>query len=159
MGEIALLAAAFAFGVGSAILPIFLNAEIYVATMSRLAPESQLVAIVLSLAIGTVIGKAFVFELARQGRRVIRGKERRPARNAWLRRVRQLSDWLLSLLDRPIAGSLTVLISSLVGLPPLAVVTIVAGASNQNRWLFLVMVFVGRTAQFLAIGLVGAHAF
>ena len=34
---------------------------------------------------------------------------------------------------------------------PLAVVTILAGASRQPRSLFLLMVFVGRTAQFLAI--------
>ncbi|CAN5268224.1 hypothetical protein BH09ACT10_BH09ACT10_18030 [soil metagenome] len=159
MGELALMGTAFAFGIGSAILPIFLNAEVYVATMSQLAPQSQLVAIVLALCVGTVIGKAFVFELARQGRRVIRAKERKPARNAFIRRMRQFSDWLLTLLDRPVAGGLTVFVSSISGIPPLAVVTIIAGASNQNRWVFYLMVFVGRAAQFLAIAFVGAHAF
>jgi len=38
--------------------------------------------------------------------------------------------------------------------PPLAVVTIAAGVSHQSRYLFLTIVFLGRTAQFLVIAFV-----
>jgi membrane protein YqaA with SNARE-associated domain len=39
----------------------------------------------------------------------------------------------------------------LLGVPPLAIVTILAGASKQPQWLFLTCVFTGRLIQFLAI--------
>jgi membrane protein YqaA with SNARE-associated domain len=65
--------------------------------------------------------------------------------------MRTVGDRLLKLIDRPYLGAATVLASSLFGVPPLAVVTILAAASRQPRSLFLLMVFVGRTAQFLAL--------
>lgn len=155
MGDAALLGvlgAAFAFGVGSAVLPVFLNAEAYVvATGALVDSRTDLVLAVLALSIGTIVGKVFVFELARKGSSKIRSVDRKPSRNAFFAKVRELSDWLLSLLDRRYEGALTVLVSSLFGIPPLAVVTVIAGASRQPRWIFLSMVFVGRTAQFLAI--------
>lgn len=152
MGDWALYGAAFAFGIGSALLPVFLNAEVYVGAMGALVTSKfSLFLGILALVVGTVIGKAFVFELARKGTSKIRSVDRRPSRNTFFAKVRQFSDWLLSLLDRPYAGALTVLMSSLVGIPPLAVVTVMAGASKQPRWIFLLMVFLGRMTQFLAI--------
>src|SRR5699024_3965601 len=62
--------------------------------------------------------------------------------------------WMLGLLDRPYLGSITVMSSCLFGVSPLAIVTIMSGASNQPRWLVLNMVFIGRTIQFLAIAYV-----
>lgn len=158
MGDLALLGvlgAAFAFGIGSALLPVFLNAEAYVIAMGAFVPTNfDLVFAILSLSVGTVIGKAIVFELARKGSSKLRNAPRKPSRNAFFAKVRQFSDWLLSLLDRPYEGAVTVFVSSIAGIPPLAVVTIMAGASKQPRWLFLLMVFVGRTIQFLAIAFV-----
>lgn len=159
MGDLALLGAAFAFGFGSALLPVFLNAELYIVGNAALVSESIIVAVVLTLSVGTVIGKAMVFELARKGRKSIRVGERKPTSNRWILKLRAAGDWLIALLDRPYAGGLTVLASSLFGVPPLAVVTIVAGASNQSRYLFLLMVFIGRTIQFLAIAFFVAKAF
>lgn len=155
MGDWALFGAAFAFGIGSALLPIFLNAEAYVVAMGALvSTRLTLVLAILALVIGTVIGKAFVFELARKGSSKIRSVERKPSRNRFFAKVRQFSDWLLSLLDRPYAGALTAFMSSLCGIPPLAVVTVIAGASRQPRWIFLLMVFLGRLIQFLALAFV-----
>ncbi|MDQ3155210.1 MAG: VTT domain-containing protein [Actinomycetota bacterium] len=155
MGDVALLGvlgAAFAFGVGSALLPVFLNAEAYVVAMGALVnTRVDLVFAILALSVGTLVGKVFVFELARTGSSKIRSVDRKPSRNAFFAKVRRFSDWLLSLLDRRYEGALTVLMSSLFGIPPLAVVTVMAGASRQPRWLFLLMVFIGRTAQFLVI--------
>lgn len=167
-GDLALLGAALVFGIGSALLPMFLNAELYVVSMGALVSESILAIVIVSLVVGTVIGKAFVFELARKGTSRIRNVERQPSQRrlvVWMRSVadrlhlRQVSDWLLALLDRRYVGALTVFVSSLVGVPPLAVVTLVAGASSQPRWLFLLMVFIGRLLQFLAIGYLVHAAF
>lgn len=155
MGDLAILGAAFAFGVGSAILPVFLNAEAYVVAVAALVDADRLVAVILSLGVGTVLGKALVFVLIRRGsQRFRRDVVRRPPRTrltAWLRRV---GDRLLSSLDRPVLGATTVLVSSLLAVPPLAVVTIMAPLSRQPLWVFLAMVFIGRTAQFLALAFV-----
>jgi membrane protein YqaA with SNARE-associated domain len=152
-GDLALFGAAFAVGIGSALLPIFVNAEIFVGSLGATVDSRWiLVFAILSLVIATVIGKAFVFQLARTGSRRIRSTvERKPPRNRFFAKVRRLSDWLLTLLDRPYAGAITAFASALTGIPPLAIVTIIAGASKQPMWLFLTMVFIGRMIQFLAI--------
>jgi membrane protein YqaA with SNARE-associated domain len=152
MGDLALLGAAFAFGIGSALLPVILNAEVYVVGMGAFMPGSLLAFAILCLGIGTVVGKAIVFELVRRGSsRVRKTVERKPPRNRFTAAMRRVGDRLLMLLDRPYLGAATVLASSLTGVPPLAVVTILAGASRQPRSLFLLMVFIGRTSQFLAL--------
>lgn len=152
-GDLALYGAAFAVGIGSALLPIFINAEIFVGGLGATVDSRlTLVVAIFWLVIATVIGKAFVFQLARAGSRKIRSSvERKPPRNKFFAQVRRLSDWLLTLLDRPYAGAITAFVSSLTGIPPLAIVTIIAGASKQPQWLFLTMVFFGRLIQFLAI--------
>jgi membrane protein YqaA with SNARE-associated domain len=152
MGDLALLGAAFAFGVGSGILPVILNAEVYVVGLGAFVPRDLLVITILSLGIGTVLGKAIVFELVRRGSSRVRGTvERKPPRHAVSARMRQVGDRMLTFLDHRYLGAATVLASSLTGVPPLAVVTILAAASRQPRTLFLTMVFVGRTSQFLAL--------
>lgn len=153
--DLVIVAAAFGFGVGSAILPIFLNAEAYVIASSAFMDDSMLVVAIVSLVVGTVAGKAIVFEAARQGKRKLdeRGAPK-PPRNRFTASIRRASDWMLGLLDRKWAGGLTVLASSLVGVPPLAVVSILAGLSKQPLWLFLTLVGVGRLVQFLAIAFV-----
>lgn len=149
------LLVAFAVGIGSALLPIFINAELFVAGLGATVDSRlNLVLVILSLVVATTIGKAFVFQLARQGSRKIRSVERKPPRNAFVAWIRRVSDWLLGLLDRQYVGALTAFVSSLTGIPPLAIVTIMAGASRQPQWLFLTMVFIGRMIQFLAIAFV-----
>jgi membrane protein YqaA with SNARE-associated domain len=154
VGELALYAAAFAFGVGSAILPVILNAEAYVIGMGALVSrDTQLAVAIGSLGLGTVVGKAIVFELVRRGSgKVGRSIERRPPHNRVARAIRRGGDRLIQLQSHPYLGSATVLASSLTGIPPLAIVTVIAGASKQPLWLFLLMVGIGRTAQFFALG-------
>jgi membrane protein YqaA with SNARE-associated domain len=152
---ITLLGVAFAVGIGSALLPIFVNAELFVGGLGATVDSRlDLVLIIVSLVIATTIGKAFVFQLARKGSRKIRAVEPKAPRNAFIAWIRKVSDWLLGLLDRPYLGALTAFASSLTGIPPLAIVSIMAGASRQPQWLFLTMVFVGRMIQFLAIAFV-----
>lgn len=154
-GDLALLGASFAFGVGSAILPVILNAEVYVVGMGATVPRDLLVLAIFALTIGTSVGKAIVFELVRRGsRRVSRDVERKEPRTRFGRWIRQGGDQLLGLLDRPYLGAATVFASSLFSVPPLAVVTVLAALSKQPHWLFQLMVFLGRTIQFLAIAFV-----
>jgi membrane protein YqaA with SNARE-associated domain len=154
LGDLALYAAAFAFGVGSGVLPIILNAEVYVVSMGALVPHPKLLVAILCLAAGTVVGKAVVFELVRNGStkfKAGRGIDRPPPRNRVTKALRRSGDRMLTLLSHRYLGSATVLVSSGTGIPPLAVVTVLAAASRQPLWLFLLMVGIGRTSQFLAL--------
>ena len=54
--DLVIVAAAFGFGVGSAILPIFHNAEAYVIASSAFMDDSMLVVAIVSLVVGTVAG-------------------------------------------------------------------------------------------------------
>ena len=162
LGDLALYAAAFAFGVGSGVLPVILNAEVYVIGMGALVPHPELLVAILSLGAGTVVGKAVVFELVRRGSTrftTARRPDRSPSQNRLIRALRpqfmrRWGDRLLALLSHRYLGSATVLVSSATGIPPLAVVTVLAAASRQPLWLFLVMVGIGRTSQFMALAFV-----
>lgn len=159
MGDLALVATAFAFGVASSILPVFLNAEAYVIVLGTLTESPVfLFWLIMSLSVGTVLGKVVVFDLARKGRRRLSKGEPKPPRNKFTARVRVFSDWMLELLNRPYLGATTVFVSSAFLVPPLAIVAILAGASRQPMWLFSLMVFLGRTLQYLAIAFVLHHA-
>jgi membrane protein YqaA with SNARE-associated domain len=153
-GDLAVFGAALGFGVASALLPVVLNAELYVAGMAALLGPRELLIAVLCLVGGTVGGKAIAFELIRRGStrwRVTRAVERGKPTHRVTRWLRRWGDRLLHLLSHRYLGSGTVLASSLVSVPPLAVVTVLAAASRQPLWLFLVMVALGRTVQFLAL--------
>lgn len=168
LDELGLIGAAIAVGLGAAVLPVFVNAEVYVVAIGATVNSRPFLALLILIhVIATTIGKAFVFQLARKGTNKIRMVDPRPPRNAfsarsrsighWLagtrvvKLLKRVNDWLLTLLDRPYSGGLTAFASSLLGVPPLAIVTILAGASKQPQWLFLACVFTGRLIQFLAI--------
>ena len=156
-GDFALFAAAFGFGVGSALLPVVLNAELYIVGLGALVGPRELLVAVLCLVAGTVLGKAIVFELIRRGStrwKFSRSLERRVPTNQMTQALRRWGDRLLALLSHRYLGSGTVLVSSLASVPPLAVVTVLAAASRQPLWLFLLMVTIGRTAQFVALAFV-----
>lgn len=111
---------------------------------------------VVGITLGQTAGKVAIFVLARKGvhRRFLRDRPprapRRPPR-AWREGVRVWSDRLLLLLDRPWVGGLVVLVSSAVGVPPLAVVAVVAGLRRTPLATFGVAVFVGRLVRFAVL--------
>ena len=135
---------AVAVGVASALLPL-VNAEAFALVAVARTPVAVAVAVVVALAVGQTVGKLVLFEAARRGsgrlhaRFSRHGEGGRAAR--WAERVR---GWL----TRRRTGVPTVLAAASVGLPPLAVVGLAAGAAGQHRWEFGVMCLVGRTARF-----------
>jgi|GEM_PF-3241421 len=158
-------------GVGAALVPMFVNAEVYVVALAANIDSRSLLAFLLVVHVAaTTAGKAFVFQLARVGTRrlkVVEPKQPRTAFGRWWQRLRHrysgtrfaarmrsLSTRLIALLEHRYGGGVTVFLSSLLGVPPLAIVTILAGASKQPRWLFLTMVFIGRLLQFLALAFI-----
>jgi len=135
---------ALATGTASALLP-FVNAEVYaVAAGGRSSPDFA-VLVVAALALGQTAGKLALFEAARRGR----SRARPPGR--WTERATR------ALRSRR-TGHPVVLASAALGLPPLLVVSLAAGASGQRRWEFALLCLVGRTARFAALALPAAWA-
>lgn len=169
--ELVQLGVAALLGVGAALFPMFVNSEVYVVALAAtIDTRGWLMVLIMVHVLFTTAGKAFVFVLARQGTRRIQMVDSTESqvptagwRLAWHRFrtwysatrfaawVRRGSAKLLTLLDHRYLGGVTVLVSSLTGIPPLAIVTILAGASKQPMGLFLVMCFIGRCGQFFAI--------
>ena len=146
MNGLAEFGLAAATGVVSALLPI-VSAEAYALLAAARTHGVEAMAVVFALAVGQTIGKLLLFGAARRGSgrlhtRLCRRGEGRAAH--W-------NDRVCELMTRRRTGLPTVLASATVGLPPLALVSLVAGASAQRRWEFGTLCLVGRTARFVAL--------
>jgi membrane protein YqaA with SNARE-associated domain len=142
------LAGGLGLGFGSALLPL-VNAEAYVVLVSTRGPAHLLLCLtVLGVALGQTAGKVLLFESARHARRPA-WLSRRPGRTTSPRtsKVERFGN----LLRRPRTGAPLVLASATVGLPPLAVISVLAGASGQRRTTFALLCFTGRLVRFAAL--------
>ena len=140
---------ALAMGVGSALLPL-INAEAYALVTAAGATSLTVAAVVVALSVGQTMGKVVLFETARRGSgrlapRLTRRRHPPSARaTRWTERV---GGWLRS--DR--TGAPVVLAAAAVGIPPLAIVSVVAGAAGQRRRIFIPLCLVGRLARFTVL--------
>ena len=147
-GLLAVLGAA-GVGLGSALVPL-VNAEVYaVATAGRTHPVVA-VAVVVALACGQTAGKLALFEAARRGSGRLLRRRKAPS-GRWAGRITRA-------LGSRRTGNPLVLASAVLGLPPLAAVSLAAGASGQRRWEFGLICLVGRTVRFGALALPAAWA-
>jgi membrane protein YqaA with SNARE-associated domain len=136
------------FGLGSALVPV-LNAEAFAVVTSAGAQPAAVVGVVGALALGQTVGKLLLFESARRNAgRLHAWLTRRhtpgPRASRWTERVN-------ARLASRRTGLPLVFVSSSVGLPPLAVVSLAAGAAGQDRWQFASVCLVGRLVRFAAI--------
>lgn len=146
------IAAGVAYGVGSALIPV-LNAELYVGANAALLSVTHTWSMVVAVSVGTVIGKVIIFRAARAGRDVARRRVSapRPRPGRVRRTVQTVSAILLAWLSDPVRGFVTVVISGLVGVPPLLVVAAAAGVSSMGTVRFALAVLVGRTGHFAVV--------
>lgn len=150
------------FGVLSAIFPLA-NAEAYVIAMQVGAVAGGL-PIAVGVGVGQTIGKLALFLGVRRGKQsrfVYRQQDRmraRPASPARLR-FRSLMKRLLALVGTKRWGLPIVLLASVVGLPPLYAVALLAGATQMRLGWFALVVLVGRLTRFVlvATGVHGLH--
>lgn len=158
MNEVLAVLTSVGYGFGSAFVPV-INAEAYVG-VAALSGPLLLLAIVLAVGVGQTAGKVMLFEGARRGRRRVRRtadqSQQRTGRVASF--LRRWNTRLLRLLEDPRGGAATVLTSASLGVPPLAVVSIVAGTSTQRRSTFVVCCLVGRLLRFAVLALPLAYA-
>lgn len=151
---VSLLLGGLGYGLVSAFVPLF-NSEAFVLA----AAASSLSAAwwgVLGITLGQTLGKVAIFVLARKGvhRQFIRERPPRPQGKAlppWRQQIQSWSARLLVQLDRRWVGGLVVFVSSTTGIPPLAVVSVMAGLRRTPVTAFTVAVFVGRLVRFAAL--------
>jgi membrane protein YqaA with SNARE-associated domain len=147
---------ALAYGAMSALVPV-VNAEVYAVVAAGRTATPVALLVVLALACGQTAGKLVLFEAARLGQgRFVRRQRERAARSdkksRWAPRIAQ------ALRSRR-TGTPLVLASAVLGLPPLAAVSLAAGAAGQRRWEFAFVCLVGRTARFAALAMPAALLF
>lgn len=153
-GLLSLLLGGLGYGLVSAFVPIF-NSEAFVLAAAATSVSAAWWGVA-GITLGQTAGKVAIFVLARKGvhRRFLRDRPPRTPRKPpgpWRQRVRVWSDRLLLMLDRPWVGGLVVLVSAALGVPPLAVVAVVAGLRRTPLVAFSVAVFVGRLLRFAAL--------
>ncbi len=132
----------FAVCVLGSLVP-FVNTEIYLLSAVALSPKSYVLPLVIAATAGQTVGKIAMYFVGRgvlklPAGRVQRGLEATQAR----------------LEARPLWGKLVFFCSSLVGVPPLYVMAIAAGAVRMNFAFFLVACAVGRFLHFAVVALV-----
>ncbi|MCA5893180.1 VTT domain-containing protein [Isoptericola sp. NEAU-Y5] len=141
-----LLLGTFGVGLVSAILPV-VNLEVYLgvvgAQVSGTAPAARLVALALAAGAGQTLGKLVWYLLGA-----------RSLESRWVRhkldlrgRRRRFESWRDRIADRPWLSALVLLASSVVGIPPLLIMAVVAGSLRVPLVVFVPTVALGRALR------------
>ena len=165
---IAAVAGGFGVGIGSALFPL-LNVEAFVLVIAGTNPQRWWWWVV-GAAMGEMVGKITIFLASRHGARWVLRRSTALSRSGrisqwWSRQwlaprvwIAQTNSTLLASLDRPIAGSAVTALSATAGIPPLALLTIVAGTRRTSLPLFAGIVLIGRGARFALLAWSAAAA-
>ncbi len=134
----------FAIGVASALVP-FLPIELYIVGAGA-AEGGTATAISLGIAagLGASVGKIIWYEIARRGVESSWSQKKlaKPKTRA------SYEKWSARMQGRPWYAGSIMFVSALVGLPPLLVMAVVAGALRMPMWVFVPTVLLGRSARF-----------
>jgi membrane protein YqaA with SNARE-associated domain len=133
-------------GFASALVPI-INIEAYLAVLAAVSDVGEIWVLSLAAAVGQMAGKLVWYRIgvSSLGWGWVRRKVETPKAKA------RLELWRARTHDRPIAAGSLVLVSAVVGLPPFAVLAVVAGQLKMNLVLFLTLGLVGRWLRFVAV--------
>jgi membrane protein YqaA with SNARE-associated domain len=141
-----LLLSTFGICVVSALFPV-VNAEAYLSALATVGDGSRLWGVAIAAALGQTCGKLVFFQIGRSSlgwgwvRRKIDSPTWQSRMARWQRRT-QTNRWSVTAL---------IAVSAVLGLPPLAVVSVLAGQLRASVTLFAIAVFTGRTLRFAAV--------
>lgn len=130
----------------SAFIPL-VNAEAYVAAVAAATQGVSMWALAVVAAAGQMAGKVVWYEAGRRSTRW------RWVQN-WLsrpKRERQYLTWRRRVAGRPLAAGAVVLCSAFVGIPPLAIVSVLAGQLQLSRLVFVAAGMAGRFGRFALV--------
>lgn len=137
------LAVLVVLGFLSALVPI-INLEAYLAVRAAVADIDMVWLLAFVAAVGQMIGKLIWYQLGASS-----------LNWAWVRRKvdkpkarERLELWRERTHERPVLAGALVLLSALVGLPPFAVLAVVAGQLRMSLPLFLTLGLAGRWLRF-----------
>lgn len=133
-------------GFASALVPI-INIEAYLAVLAAVSDVDEIWVLALAAAVGQMLGKLVWYRIgvSSLGWGWVRRKVETPKAQA------RLELWRARTHDRPVAAGSLVLVSAIVGLPPFAVLAVVAGQLRMNLVLFLTLGLAGRWLRFVAV--------
>lgn len=164
----------FVGGAASGLIPL-LSAEALLAAATISNPHLWLVFAV-TLTVGQCTAKLLIFLAARRGAERLHGpsrpaqpatrladrvrarmRHRVPAGAVPTGRLQAQRTRLIGMLSSPLAGTAVVATSAATGLPPLAVVSVMAGVARQRSSLFVVACLAGRLVRFVCVAWPVAH--
>lgn len=136
----------FVLGFASALVPL-INIEAYLAVYAAVAGTAGLWGLAAVAAVGQMLGKLVWYRVGASslGWGWVRRRVEKPRARA------RLELWRARTHQRPVLAGSLVLVSGLVGLPPFAILAVVAGQLKMSLPLFLSLGFVGRTLRFAAV--------
>lgn len=145
---LALLGVAFA----SALIPL-INIEAYLVGLGVLVESAGVWGLALVAGLGQMFGKVIWYYLGANALRwsPVRRRVETP------RFQEKLERWRDRVHARPLAAATLVLVSSLTGFPPFAIISVLAGQLRMNLAMFFTVGLLGRTLRFAAF-LGGADA-
>ncbi len=139
------LLSTFGFCILSALIPV-LNAEVYLAALAA-SQSPPLWPMAIVAAAGQMIGKIVYYYLGKSSLdwRWIKKRTDTPRFQAGLEK------WRIRLENRPWVAAVFVLASASVGIPPFAIVAVLAGTLRMSFSMFVVVGFLGRVLRFASI--------
>ncbi|HET9871089.1 MAG TPA: hypothetical protein VFP89_00665 [Propionibacteriaceae bacterium] len=149
---VAELLASVGFGALSAVIPVA-NAEAYVIA-SQVTAVAGPVPVAVGVGVGQTIGKIMLFAGVRRGKDfsfVAHQRHRVRAGGPVRQRLRAWTEGLLHLVGTKRWGLPIVFLASLLGVPPLYAVALLAGATTMRLGWFAAVVLVGRVTRFVLV--------
>jgi membrane protein YqaA with SNARE-associated domain len=132
----------FLYAVLSSVVPIF-NIEIYLVGLAALVESEDALVLAVAAGLGQAVGKLVWYYW------VVRSMDLHLVKR-WLespKRQAQLKRWEDRVAGRPVVGGGATFVSGLIGVPPLLIMGVVAGAVRMNVPLFFSMIVLGRGLQ------------
>jgi membrane protein YqaA with SNARE-associated domain len=141
-----LLLTTFVVAVASALFPL-INIEAYLATVGSLVDSYGVWPVSIVAALGQAVGKVLWYEVGRSSMSwsFVRKKMETDKWRAQYEKVKRWSD------ARPWADVALLFLSATAGIPPLAIMAVLAGQLEVNRLLFFATVLVGRVLRFAGL--------
>jgi membrane protein YqaA with SNARE-associated domain len=132
--------------IASALLPL-INIEVYLVGLVAVSGGERLWLLAAVGGLGQMVGKVVWYYLGANSLRWgwVRRRMERPKAKA------KLELWQRRTHDRPALGGLLVFASASAGIPPFAIIAVLAGQLRMSFTLFMVVGFVGRTLRFALV--------
>ncbi len=130
-------------GFASALVPL-VNIEAYLAVLEALYGTEGIWALGLAAAVGQMLGKLLWYQIGASslGWGWVRRRVEKPKAQA------RLELWRRRTHERPVVAGALVFVSALVGLPPFALLAVLAGQLRMGLTLFLTLGLAGRWLRF-----------